>query len=368
MIDYNFITCRVHTQRGLVFMDELLPGDTLYEYGTGNPHKVVQLVKLNPVQLYNLNFTDGRNLTVREDEIIFNGVNKINLYDLMYHYNFPSYPLYEFNPKEKLFERLNPDPYMLARFLIYGNYDYEYINLPLKMFKKVPETLEYKYNIEADLSSDKDGIVLFKYRNTDHYVRWEEFMKLNYVDPLHIPEKLFDTYVISRRVDSNIFPKEYINGSISDRAKMVQGIFDFGYDKDIYPYTVVITNKNKDRLNEVKKLLWSLGIPSKIEHVTRNMYKLSILGPLKDYPGFFYYINNIESMIKSSDTYHKLNFKKPHGFEMKIQYIESLINDKSIPIETRVMHRMYENASYGILLDKPKVLYVTENYLPKVSL
>ena len=257
---------------------------------------------------------------------------------------------------------------MLARFLIYGNYDYEYINLPLEMFKKVPETLEYKYNIEADLSSDKDGIVLFKYRNTDHYIRWEEFMKLNYVDPSHIPEKLFDTYVISRRVDSDIFPKEYINGSISDRAKMVQGIFDFGYDKDIYPYTVTITHESKDRLKEVMKLLWSLGIPSRIEYITRNRYKLSILGPLKNYPGFFYYINNIESMIMHSDIYYKLNSKTPHEFGMRIKSIEEIINDKILPIETRVMHRMYENVTCGILLDKPKVLYVTENYLPKVSL
>lgn len=365
------LTDRIHTQRGLVQQKDLLPGDTVFEYGTGNPIKVV-FVKNTPLaKLYNIDFNDGRNLIVREDDLVFDGVKIVSVYDLLHYKEFQTYMLHPFNPKEKVIERFELDPYMLARFLTFGKYEYEFINLPLHLYKNIPDSLEYKYHLESDLSGDKDGVVFFKYENCDEYITWKEFLKLKDADQIK------GTFVLSRRIDANVFPSYYTNGSIECRQKMIAGIFDFGYDKQNFPYNVMIGHDIVGRLQAVQHLLWSLGITCNIRDMGTNysdnikgsyktQYILEVTGALKDYPGFFYNIDCIRHMLRVRCI--NSNYQCKNQFKMKIANITNIGDVKEIPTTIRATRKLYDQESYRVLLEKPKVLYVTENYLPKVSL
>lgn len=361
---------RVHTHRGLIFEKDLLPGDKVFEYGTGKSINVLEVKKIDPAMLYNIDFNDGRNLIVREDDFVFDGANIVPFHKLMTYNDFPLYSLYPFNPKETVIESFNLDPYTAGRFLTFGKYDYDNINLPLHLYTKIPDSIEFKYHIESDLSSDKDGVVFFKYEGHEEYIKWKDFLNLRN------SEDIKKTFVLSKRVDADVFPPCYINGSIKCREKMVAGIFDFGYDKQNFPYNIMIGHDIVGRLKAVQSLLWSLGITSNIrdmgtnfsEHIKgsyKTQYVLEVTGVLSNHPGLFYNIDYIKHHLHIGD---KGSIHQNNTFRMKIKSVRNITDVKSIPSTVRFTRVLYEQESYRILLDKPKSMYVTENYLPKISL
>lgn len=350
----------VQTQRGNIPIDNLNVGDVVYSYESGRELEILGFTNYDE-NIYKVEYNDGRFSynTGRELDRMKNMSISQNYID----YN-----------KKKIVNPLYPDPYIAGALLIYGDQTDPYLNLTTDN-SNINNFFSNKYQLNyADEVSD-NGKSYFRYNgdSVDKKITWEEF---------------FSNYVLLGRQentkDSSIVPLEYHRSSISDRLKFLRGVFDMGYDKELFPNGCGIAHTSKDNLLEVQKILWSLGILSTItydqtvpclmkvdkistdtpmliddrvivnvniefkipENYKGRDYRLYILGKQSNYPGFFYNVDSIENMIGNS-------YKTQKYLKFKLQI-------KSVKFQSKVR-------ATNILLNKPYVAYLTDNFLPKIS-
>lgn len=350
MIGSNeYIGKKVYTQRGIIDVKEVVPGDTVYEYGTNEKLRVISTVDSECKDLLQIVYTDGRTSICTDEENVLNGDEIIPIFELSKTKMFQEIDVspVDFN-YGRITEPLFPDPYVAGALLIYGRYDTEYINLPLDR-SAADQLFSNKYSLDfADKLEDNTTFYAWNSSDPANPITWNEFF----------PK--YDCYVKSRKVTSPLIPKEYTDAPIRDRMKFIMGVFDIGYNKEMFPNSVGIAHIKEERLMEVQRLLWSLGVLSKITYdpllplARGREYRLDILGNKERYPAFFYDINAINQQILNNKFVNPIN-----PFKFMIDRITPLKENGA---------EIKNGFTTNLLLDKHKAIYVSENFLPRVSL
>lgn len=346
----EYIPIYVQSRKGIVPIDDLGYGDTVYEYGTGKELTVIDITGQEDDKIYNVEYTDGRSQIYRARDLLFTG-NDIGLVgDLSKRKEFPEIPLMPTELFRAPVSRpLYPDPCIAGALIIFGRYDTPYINLPLDR-SGVNQLFAHKYNLDyADKLEDNTTFYTYNSGDKSKPITWKEFFPY------------YDFYATSGMACSPLIPDEYTRASIIDRKKFIRGVFDIGYSPDMFPDNVGIVSTSEDRLGEVQKMLWSLGVLSKISYdpnlplARGRNYRLDVIGEYDGYPGFFYDINNIRRHLRNDNI-----IKRPiSDFKMKISSIGPVHHNGSY------ICRGYMR---NIVLNKPRALYVTDNFLPRVSI
>ena len=347
----NHYKIKILTDKGYKYIHNLYPGDKVHDYKSSNYFTVNKIIPIKYKKICRIEYDDGRSQLIGLNDMIYIGNNQITQLNETLNNIKTDIETHSFEYKE-LYNILNPDPYIAGALLIYGNYDTKYISLPMYA-TKVCEELAYKYKIQyADIIENNQ--YFFSYHNTENRITWEEFF----------PDYKF--YAKTLNKDDPIIPYEYQFASVNDRRQFVRGVFDAGYDKEYSKYYNMIIHNDENKLKEFQKILWSLGILSKIEYIPKyrynedniyasdvtfkRYYQLELINSfLKDYPGFYFDYDNIINMIQNH---------------------ENMI----IPIQRYSEYRIKSVKIIGsgvidnIILDIPNATYITENYLPRISL
>lgn len=344
----NYIPVMIHTQRGIIDIKDVVSGDMVYEYKSNKKVKVLGGGYSKIKKIYQVNYTDSRIGIYTENDNIFDGNKIISIESALLMKTFHEIIPYPFEYDDQ-YERPNPDPCVAGALIIHGRYDTPYINLPLDR-SGINQLFAHKYNLDyADYLEDNTTFYQYNGCTKDTPITWKEFFSK------------YDFYSTSKRKDSPLIPEEYIKASLIDRKKFIRGVFDVGYNADMFPDNVGIANPHEYRLKEVQRILWSIGILSNISYdpnlpyAKGRIYRLDIIGSYHGHPGFFYDINNIRNMIQNDNRWHQTI----NSFQMKIQSIEP-IHTNGYTVENGVM--------YNIICERPNVLYMTADFLPRVSL
>lgn len=346
----EYIPIYVQTHRGILAIDDLVYNDIIYEYGTGNELKVIDVTGPDPDVIYDVKYSDDRSQIYRAHDHVFTGNSVVEVNHIFGKDKFPEIPLKPIELyRSKISRPLHPDPCIAGALIIFGRYDTPYINLPLDR-NGVNQLFAHKYNLDyADKLEDNTTFYAYNGADKSKPITWKEFFPY------------YDFYATSGMKYSPLIPDEYTRASINDRWKFIRGVFDVGYDPVMFPDNVGIASDSEDRLKEVQKMLWSLGVPSKVSFdphlplARGRTYQLDVIGRYDGYPGFFYDINNIRKTIRNDNV-----IKRPiSDFKMKISSVEYIHR-----------HGCFVDRGYmrNVILDKPHALYITDNFLPRVSI
>lgn len=343
----EYYPINVLTHSGIVELSYIVPGDYVYEYKTGNFLKVLNVTKPTKCIIYQITYNDKRIDFIGNNDFIFTGKNIIDVTSVNRNTTFSEIIQNPINFNKVVIPNIDPDPYLAGAFLIYGDYNDKYINLPYDM-NGINDVFLNKHSVTSILSESNNNKIYFKYTG-DHEnkkITWNRF---------------FNTYsninINKRNKKSPIVPSIYSRGSIKDRIQFIRGVFDVGYSSKIFKNnTIGIIHNNVRNLKQIQEILWSLGILSKIEFDkyinSNNKYKLEILGKYNGYPGFIYNINEIENLLSN-------NIINSDKFKLSI--------DK---ISNNNISGLRYNIGYmsNLILEKPQAIYLNDKFLPRVSI
>lgn len=335
---------KVLTSDGVKPIDEINIGDKVYEYETNNLLEVTGIMKYKPSTVYYVVYSDGRCTMFLENEPYFDGWQIIK--DGFNHESRVNIiqPPIEFN-KDKVVNPLPMDPYLAGPLFVYGDHNNPLVNLPYYYTNKLDEKyLESLYLIQNIYDMNNNPYILFNdiRDESECAIAWNE---------------LYERFNINKFYKDQIteFPIEYIRASFNDREKFIRGIFDIGYSKDIFENGIGIVGSNKVMMNEVQRMLISLGVISKITyspvlHRIRGFeFRLDIINHYSSDPGLFHNIENIMEVIE-----HEKELMDGNNYpSIKISMI------KALPIK---------GCMYNLYLEEPNQIYLDSNYLPRVSL
>jgi len=337
---------KVLTQRGIVEYNDLLPGDYVYEYGTSKRLEVQKVITPDHHihnSIYRVIFTDGRVRYFQENDMVFTGTSIVPI-ELVGRnpeiVNIKQHPLHYRHRGEK---PLDPDAYLAGAFIMFGSYDDKYINLPAYM-TGINDVFAHKHSVEYADEPLTNNRVHFRYIGTDKPITWKKFFDCN------------KNYITTKDMRIPIIPDIYSRATYKNRIQFVRGVFDAGYNKELFDdNTVGIVDKTDYRLIEFQRVLWSLGILSKVEFdpyidpSNDNKYKLTIFGNEHGYPGFTYLLDSIEHLL---DQDNKI-----------IDY------DNQFSVKVSSICRMnYYGYKKNLLLNKPNAIFLSDNFLPLVSM
>lgn len=332
MVGLNeYIDSGIITPNGVMSIKDAHIGDKIYDYYTGEISEIKDIKETKLCRILNVHFSDGRSELRPFYESLLS--HRIKMNAIEYH-------------KDDITDILEPDPYTAGALLIYGDWSDNYINLPIDKCK-VDSFIMHRYNANyaSKLGKNKN---YFSYNSRPNMpITWDEFFNK------------YDLYVKTGKRKSPPIPHEYIHSSIRDREKFIRGVFDIGYDHNRFKGSICLEHTDENKLLIVQRILWSLGITSKIEYdpvykeddwsvhkyPNKREWRLTVLGSKKHYPGFFYDIFNIEDAI-----------------------LENSWLDKLTQWEMKVVSSEYYCTGYmlNIVLDKPRWFY-TSNFLPRLS-
>lgn len=343
----------IQTQDGDVPIEHVYVGDIVYDYKTSEEYEVRSIVNSRTEKIYKVEYTDGRVDYYTLSELMFIGYSITNVDTLLrerenFMLDHPTsvnstrgnikISAITYN-KSSIRDILVPDPYIAGALLIYGNYDDEYINLPLDR----PATnafLAHKYQLNfADKLSDNTVYFTYNGAPRNQILRWWDF---------------FPLYTFrARNKNYPIIPMEYRRASLNDRWQFIRGVFDTGFDEYFFPDNCAIAHHDEEKLKAVQEVLWSLGVLSIISYdphlpVARGRkYRLDVQTHHDNYPGFFYYIDFMEKMMLNK----KRIVNREPKFKLQIKSIE--------------WHAIGHVKK--LVLDRPHRVYLTGNFLPRVS-
>lgn len=346
----EYYPIRVPTQRGLLEMDAIRPGDEVFEFRTSKRIEVIGTSTCNPQDMYKITYSDGRSQVVCDEDRIWDGNKVWTPLELQVaikhsHHDVISARI-KLEPIDylqgKIVNPVFPDPMIAGALIIYGDYDDPYINLPLDR-EGIDDHFSHRYNLNFG-SVIGNNKVYYKFDGAppDSLITWKEFF----------PK--YDFYATSKCFEDPIIPDEYYRASIKDRWHFVQGAFSIGYSKDTFPKSVSVAHINEHRLEELQKMLWSLGIMSKITYDPNmisahgRQYRLDVAGIYTDYPGFFYDAWMIQNVINANIRRNSV-LTEPYSFHIKS------------------IEKLGRGWCSNIIL-KTSGIYYTENFTPRISL
>lgn len=352
---------KIITEEGNIPLMNLKEGMKVYEYYNCHLHEIIGFQEKNE-KIVEVTFNDGRICYYTESEFEILKAAFSYKHDIMFYgekFDLPT---------------LDPDPYVAGAFLFWGDTEDEYLNLPFHS-TTLENQLYSMYGLQYANAVNTTGKVYFKRKGdiSGNRIKWED------VFARHMDH-------IKSRTDENVLPLCYERCWIANRFKLIRGIFDVAYDKKETPEDISVKSKSAKKMEYLQNLLLSAGLTSDIIHNNErgdvivpkislsNMevdfnggeinvsveikeeedqlldpwHRLILLGKNSMYPGLFYNIETMENMI---DNYFNESEKKFIRFRFEIAKVRTLPEEfNRIPI-----------------LAKPKVCYLTDDFLPKFS-
>ena len=313
---YQYPQPKILTQRGLISIDDvIINSDCVYDYtGTNKLLPIRDIKIIQSAKIYEVTFTDGRKEMYTDQDLL---PSKGIIKQISLEYN-----------QGRVMKPLYPDPYTAGALFGYGYYENSEIELPITK-QPVKDMLSHKYNV------GNNGIVL----------TWEDFFED------------YEFYAKNKNPKDPLFPYDYEYSSTFNRLQFIRGVFDTGYSPTDFPDVAGISHWDVERLKHIQKILWSLGVLSKIyygppkDDIPSARWSLEIIGKYKYYPGFFY---SIEGICKMIDAHHKIYLEPP----TECVYVKEI---KEIP-------ELAGSYTQHIILDSRELVYVSENYLPRFSI
>ena len=373
---------KVQTERGDVPIEQITVGDIVYEYNTGRPYEVLDIVEEDRM-MHRAKYNDGRIMYYSEGELdILRSIQ-------------PSQECVRFG--KRIANPLQTDAYTAGAFLVYGDRNDEYMNLPFDI-SCVNIHFGNLYNIEFDNTIPVNGKRYYRFKGSPEgtRIKWTEFFpNLNSGTIVNANMNTsvsnlgseggtvgvdIDIHYYGPNASTSLIPLEYQRARIVDRMKFIRGVFEMGYDRLTFPEDCGIAHWDKTFLEEVQKMLWSLGILSVIEYdeetatgyhpvVTTNesrlesgggsvtvnieykpnegrFWQLYVVGKSAVEPGLFYNIETIENMLDS-----KFRTWKYVKMKFRINSIKEIVQQKTP----------------RLIFQKPYLQYFTDNFLPKIG-
>ena len=380
MIDLNK-NIVVQTKRGNIPLSDVVVGDVVYQYNSGAEHEVLDIVnETGPI--YRARFNDRRIMFYTYGEIPF--IRNMTPNNAPLHYG------------TGVVNPLPVDPYITGAFLTYGDRTDPYMNLPYDI-STITKHLGIVHQLEYANELPENGRRYYRFKGTEEKIRWNQFFPnldglqniadaTMSLDQTTLPSSggtvnaMININFFGRNESKNFIPLDYRRARISDRIKLVRGIFEMGYDKKRFPDDAAICHENLKVLREVQKILWSLGIMSNIEYndelaetiqpfidvktptissdggsvkidiefrqPTTRLYELYVVGKSSTKAGLYYNVESIENML--DNKFRSLKYIK---FQLKIVSIREYS----------------ETTMRRLVFEKPNVSYLTDNFLPKIS-
>lgn len=345
----NLVSYKVKTTKGDIPVEKINIGDKVLSYYTGEELEVKDVVKSELSEVWNVFYTDGRMARYCSDSLIYTGdtirffKDCINEPDL--HKIFKPLNQYQINfNNDTVKDQLNPDPYLAGALYVYGDFDDEYVNLPITASEGIRLFIN-KYLFDDKILEDPISLenhrIHFRSSKTNELITWKEFFPIKYLEyPL--------TY-------TRLIPNEYMYSTVKNRIQFISGILDVNFRDDIFHTNPGVVNSSKFVLEQVQSMLHSLGVISLIRYdpsISKFKgydYRLDIMRTSNQWPAFFYSIKNIETLIRETDT---MGNEGP--------------NFSVLP--KMIQRKVSSGYTYNLVLDKPGQLYLSSNYLPRVSL
>ena len=252
------------TTRGVKYVDEIVPGDELYDYISSAPVEILYINRHHE-QLYRVVYIDGRIEVMGENEVkMLKGLR---------------IPLYPIEFKHRIFDT-DLLPYVAGALFGAGDMEDEYANLPIDKIE-VAKNIALMQGLELDIS--KAGKVCFKPRYGD-----DDILKWNQLFP--------DMPDVSLGLPSMCTRYHY--SSIESRKRFIMGVFDACYSDTFSPDEASILVENWNVASEIQSILNSLGVAATIIDY-QDRYEIKLFGGVKYYPGLFNNISYIGRMINS---------------------------------------------------------------------
>ena len=350
MIGKNeIIPVNVLTQKGVKAIQDVDIGDIVFEYKTSRPLKVYDIKRYRVQPVYEVTYTDRRKEFYSIQDYIYTGYSIIPLIRLLRYPNETKLGVIkmhqtDFELPDMIRDELTLDPYIVGALLMHGDIDDEYVNLPMDR-DAADNFFSHKYSLNFGnrIGSNK---VYYKYNGDtpESLITWKEFFKG------------MNCYVVTKDARSPFIPDEYKYGTLNDRWQFVRGAFDIGYHEKVFPDHIGINSFSEYRLKELQSILWSLGVESLIRYdpdmisAKGRKYRLDVVGTNDGYPGLFYDIYAMENTIYNDNTIPKRIHKK---YRLMIEDIK--------PYTDGVIYNLE-------LVGGKKLMYLTDQYLPRVSL
>lgn len=317
-IDMNNIS--IHTTKGDKLLSDINTEDGLFDYNNGNI--IYPLAKYNSneiVDSYKITFNDGRVGIYTKDDCLPIRNKLITLCDLINKYK--CFEINKHSPIEYNYDVINiDDSYISGAMIVGGNRNIEYINIPLSSDQIISEIC-FKHFIKP--YSILDRYITFCDRCTNVPIKWNEFF-------INIE-------------DDNI-PDKYRYAKIYNRINFIQGVFDTLVNVPIrYNDHVSFKHKSENIINQLRQMLWSIGVTSKLHEF--ESCELDMYIARGDLPKLFY------NTFKKDKAIHSIDECYPHQFrDIHPLYIDNIQKYKQIqPIK--------------LVFDKP-TLFMASNFLP----
>ena len=285
----------VLTNRGILDIGDVLPGDYVYNSFDSHP-MLVEKVRLLPLgSIYRVNYSDKRIMLYHDSQSIIydtyyykNNMVNINYTSpdlLMTRANISSHigqhRIDLSNDSNNIFNLDVIDEYVIGPLLMYGDINDIYVNIPKIMFNNIDE--EYidsacKYIAGIRISNDK---VYFRKLYHATKLCWSDL--LNSAIYTDIKRENHITDILS----------SYLYTNISTRNRLVKGIIRMGtYKIDEYSKNVIIYGGSNFSLTQIlRNIMISLGINAEYTFIRNNNLNLLSI-KFGDFEEFNYYCKN----------------------------------------------------------------------------
>jgi len=362
------LTSKVLTPRGWRSMGELKPNDEIYT-PNGSISKIVEVFPQGEKDIYVVTFHDGSsteccldhlwecyfidNYTDRtakkhvvDTRTIINYIDKQNnRVTERFNISIPLTEPIEFPPK-----KYDIDPYVLGVLLGDGSIcspTPRLTSMDVDVVKECQKYLLDGYNLKPVKNSTKE----FNLINENRKI---------YGGNRGTSENYYTSYfrrvnLYGKRSHEKFIPKEYINGSISQRWAIVQGLMDTDGTITKTGSNVSFTTTSHTLATELQEILWSLGCTCTLSSRTPQYTYNGILqyGKLV----FTLHINHNHGTAQ----FFRLSRKKIRGTH---SFAKGHSKD-NIVLRRRIKTIEYKGKELAqcILIDDPRHLYITDDYV-----
>ena len=358
----------VSDERGYVKIEDIKVGDMVFDE-KGQPTKVLGVFPQGELDAYEVTFSDGSKVICNDEHIwraqtSWDKGNKkdfkdVTLSEIMavglkipYKTSEPSGHFWWIpnnKPVLRAKQSYKLDPYVLG--VILGDGDLTSKSLAIssedeELINNVAERISAK-----DVRKKPDNYTWSFYNDT--YVENKHNNRIQYKDVMD--ESTFNE-LFGLKFDEKHIPKEYLQGSISQRYDLLAGLMDTdGYISNSGSYGCVFYSSSKRLINDVKELASSLGLRTTFAERNRNdenhinsEYMLTFCIDPSDKVKIF----KLSRKVNRAKDYCKKFDSKPYRRIHDTIYFESIEKlDKKLPMTC-------------IYVDAPSHLYqCTENHI-----
>lgn len=343
MISIKFPDRFILTTDGVRNINDVVPGMKVYEWGTSRQLEIQELIKLPFRNMYKLTYSDERIEYITDREAIYLDQGVVSPHSpfckCLKTRDFPiklrPIDFTKYDGKIRL--PLNPDPYVAGALLIHGDLDDPYMNWPQNR-TEANNHFSHIYNV--DYHSFKDGKTYFqmKGKTVEEPLKWSDFFGE------------FDGYI----------PSKYIYTEPYNRVQFIKGAFDLGYNIKKSPYKAALYHKDIEKINIVRNMLYTLGVSS-IVYDDGDEHVLEMTGYPESWPWFYHY----EYIVRMINSSRRRDFHELNGYDDESRLATVTLENIE---KVACCERYWRNSVPHISLEQPNMIYISPNYLPRVSM